>query len=341
MFMQPVFDGHNDILLRLWLAKDLTGDGFINGMGNTHLDAVRARQGGFAGGFFAIFVPATNGNGDAILSTSPLNEESARKVTLEMVAIFHQMTRQNDKLIRCCLDADDVDDAMRNGAIAAILHLEGAEAISADLGFLDDLYDAGLRSIGPLWSRPNIFGVGVPFTFPGSPDQGGGLTEAGRDLVRACNRRRIMVDLSHLNEAGFWDVAAISDTPLVATHSNVHAICPSPRNLTDRQLKAIAESGGIVGLNYAAGFLREDGAKDPDTPLSLLIRHLDHLIGILGEGGVALGSDFDGAIIPSQIGDCAGLPRLVQAMEDAGYGQTLIDRICRRNWLDHLRVQIG
>lgn len=339
--MQSVFDGHNDILLRLWLAKDFGGQGFINGMKGTHIDATRARQGGFAGGFFAIFAPATSSDGDAIMSTAPLSRESARKATLEMVQIFRNLTRRNDTVIRHCLNTGDVEGAMNDGAIAAILHLEGAEAISADLDLLDELYDAGLRSVGPLWSRPNIFGEGVPFTFPGSPDQGGGLTEAGRDLLRACNRRRIMVDLSHLNEAGFWDVASLSDKPLVATHSNTHAICPSPRNLTDRQLAAIAESGGIVGLNYAAGFLREDGKKNPDTPLSLLIRHLDHLIGKLGEKGVALGSDFDGAVIPHEIGDCAGLPRLVEAMENAGYGPELIDRICRRNWLDHLRIQIG
>jgi len=339
--MQLVFDGHNDILLRLWLAGDKSGKGFLNGMEGTHIDAPRAREGGLAGGFFAIFAPATNGAGEAILSTNPIDQEIARTATLEMAQIFRHLTDQNHEVIRRCLDAAGVEDAMEDGAIAAILHLEGAEAIAADLSFLDDLYDHGLRSIGPLWSRPNIFGLGVPFTFPGSPDQGGGLTDIGKDLVRACNQRRIMMDLSHLNEAGFWDVAALSDKPLVATHSNAHAICPSPRNLTDRQLAAIAESGGIVGLNFASGFLREDGQKDQATPLSLLIRHLDHLIGILGDGGVALGSDFDGAIIPAQIGDCTGLPRLVHAMEEAGFGETLIDRICRRNWVDHIRVQIG
>ncbi|XDZ65727.1 dipeptidase [Alphaproteobacteria bacterium LSUCC0684] len=339
--MQPVFDGHNDILLRLWLAGDTSGKGFLDGMDTTHIDAPRARQGGLAGGFFAMFVPATNAAGEAILATSPIDQESAMAATMEMARIFRHLTDRHHGVIRRCLDAEDVDEAMKDGAIAAILHLEGAEAIPADLGLLDDLYDLGLRSIGPLWSRPNIFGVGVPFSFPGSPDQGPGLTATGKDLVRACNRRRIMVDLSHLNEAGFWDVAAISDKPLVATHSNSHAICPSPRNLTDRQLAAIAESGGIVGLNFAAGFLRADGRKDPATPLALLIRHLDHLIGLLGEGGVALGSDFDGAVIPEEIGDCTGLPRLVQAMAEAGFGNELIDRICRRNWLDHLRVQIG
>ena len=102
-------------------------------------------------------------------------------------------------------------------------------------------YRPGLRSLGPVWSRPNIFGHGVPFAWPRSPDTGPGLTPAGRDLIKACNKLRVMIDLSHLNEQGFWDVARLSSAPLVATHTCVHAICPSTRNLTDRQLDAIRE----------------------------------------------------------------------------------------------------
>jgi membrane dipeptidase len=130
---------------------------------------------------------------------------------------------------------------------------------------LDLLYAAGLRSLGIVWSRPNAFGHGVPFKFPSSPDTGPGLTEAGRELVRACNERRILIDLSHLNEKGFWDVAGLSTAPLVATHSNAHSVCPHARNLTDRQLDAIRESGGMVGLNFATAFLRPDGSMNADT----------------------------------------------------------------------------
>src|SRR5207248_7858657 len=139
---------------------------------------------------------------------------------------------------------------MEGGTFAAILHFEGAEAIDADLNALEVFYQAGLRSIGIVWSRPNDFAQGVPFREGTSPDTGPGLTDAGRELVRACNRLGIMLDLSHLNEQGFWDVARLSEAPLVATHSNVHAITPSTRNLTDDQLKAIKDSEGIVGLNF-------------------------------------------------------------------------------------------
>src|SRR5207248_6447205 len=130
-----------------------------------------------------------------------------------------------------------------------------------------------------VWSRPNAFAWGVPFEFPASPDIGPGLTEAGRELVRACNRLGILVDLSHLNEAGFWDVASLTDGPLVATHSNAHVLCPSTRNLTDRQLDAIAESGGIVGVNFGVGFLTDEGSNDPAAPMTEIVRHVAVIAG--------------------------------------------------------------
>ena len=160
---------------------------------------------------------------------------------------------------------------------------------------LDVLYAAGLRSLGPVWSRPNVFGHGVPFRCPSSPDTGPGLTDLGKALIGACNRLRIMIDLSHLNESGFWDVAAISDAPLVATHSNAHAISPHSRNLTDKQLAAIRETGGMVGVNFAVSFLRPDGRHDKDTPADLIVQHVEYLLEHVGEDGVGLGSDFDGA----------------------------------------------
>jgi membrane dipeptidase len=142
-----------------------------------------------------------------------------------------------------------------------------------------------------------------------------------------------MIDLSHLNAAGFRDVAALSTKPLVATHSNVHAISPSTRNLTDWQLAAIRDSGGMVGLNYAVVFLRPDGAANADTGLDVMLRHLDAMLEAVGEDGVALGSDFDGARIPAEIGDVTGVPKLFEAMLAKGYGEALVRKIALDNWL--------
>jgi membrane dipeptidase len=151
--------------------------------------------------------------------------------------------------------------------------------------------------------------------------------------VQECDRLGILIDLSHLTEAGFWDVAKTTTRPLIATHSNAHVISPSARNLTDRQLAAVAESGGVVGLNFHVGFLRADCGDDPNTPIAQMIRHLDHMVKELGEDGVALGSDFDGCLLPHDIGDVTGLQRLIAAMKQAEYGDRLIAKICRENWL--------
>ncbi len=347
--MQSVFDGHNDTLLRLWQAGDHQGRRFLDGDGDSHIDLPRARAGGLAGGFFAIYVP----NDDVLLPDrddgavadeapiGPVDGTRARRIVLEMAAILLRMCKARPDGVRLCRSASDIVRAEADAAIAAIMHIEGAEAIGPDLGELEVLYAAGLRSIGPVWSRPNIFGTGVSFRFPGDAEEGPGLTDAGKSLIHACNSMGILVDLSHMNAAGFRDIASLSDKPLVATHSNAHSLSNSSRNLMDWQLDAIADSKGVVGLNFAVPFLRDDGRQTADTALTVMVRHLDHLIERLGETGVALGSDFDGALVPAEIGDVAGLPALVGAMRQAGYGDELVDRICRRNWHDVLERTIG
>ncbi|NNL30574.1 MAG: peptidase, partial [Gemmatimonadetes bacterium] len=197
----------------------------------------------------------------------------------------------------------------------------------------DLYYAAGLRSLGPVWSRPNAFGHGVPFDFPRHPDTGPGLTAAGKRLVRRCNELGVMIDCSHLNAEGFWDVARISNAPIVATHSNAHALSPSPRNLTDAQLDVVALSGGVVGLNYAVGFLREDGDSDPATTLAEIARHARYMADHMGVDHVALGSDFDGATIPADLGDAAGLPRLLDALRDVGFDEEEVAKIAYENWV--------
>ncbi len=226
----------------------------------------------------------------------------------------------------------EIRAATEGGRVAAVMHIEGCEAIDPDFAMLDVLHAAGLRSLGIVWSRSNLFAHGVPFRFPGDPDTGDGLTAAGRALVQACNARKILIDLSHLNEKGFWDVAALTDAPLVATHSNVHGLCATTRNLTDKQFAAIAESRGLVGLNFATCFLRPDGAMRADTDIDPMRRHLDYLLDKLGEDGVGCGSDFDGAIIPGEIGSVAGMPALINHLRKAGYSDALLRKITHENW---------
>jgi membrane dipeptidase len=234
--------------------------------------------------------------------------------------------------LRVARTVTDLDAARDEGPPAAVLHLEGAEAIDPDLEALDFWYSAGLRSLGPVWSRPNAFGHGVPFMAPASPDTGPGLTDAGRALVRRCAELGILVDVSHLNETGFWDVARLEQAPIVASHSAAHGLCASSRNLTDAQLDAIGASGGLVGIVFACAFLRPDFADDGDTPIALIAEHARYVADRIGVGHVALGSDFDGATIPEGLGDVAGLPRLLAALSDVGFSEGDRAAIARENW---------
>lgn len=344
----PIFDGHNDVLLRLYR---MAGDGpearFVTGDGG-HIDAPRAEAGGFAGGFFAVFVPSPS-DIDAFAEMAkpaydiplpmPVPFEEALPVALSQAAILFRL--QEEGAVHICRSVRDIETCLHAGQMAAVLHMEGAEAISHDLRTLDVFYQAGLRSLGPVWSRSNAFGEGVPFRFPGDPDVGDGLTALGRALVARCETLSILIDLSHLNAAGFWDVARLSKRPLVATHSNAHAITPHARNLTDRQLHAIRDSDGLVGLNFATAFLSEDGAMRANCGLDALLRHIDHLIQVLGEDRVGFGSDFDGAVVPETIDDVAGLPALRARLAQHGIGPALMEKLCHRNWMRVLRLVWG
>lgn len=349
----PVFDGHNDLLLRLHLAPHRRERIWLTGEGRGHLDLPRMRSGGFVGGLFAIYVPSPRdtslGNFETLMDHPPYDlplpaavpQSEAQAAVLSMAAHMIWMQESSRGAFRICRTMAEIEAARASSVIAGVMHLEGAEAIDPDLLSLHAFHAMGLRSLGPVWSRPTIFGHGVPFRYPSSPDTGPGLTEAGKRLVKECNALGIVIDLSHLNEAGFDDVASLSDAPLVASHSNAHAVTPSSRNLTDRQLAAIRETKGIVGLNFATVFLREDGKRAPEIGWEPVLRHLDHLISVLGEDHVGFGSDFDGATVPEGIGDVTGLPALQQALRRHGYDDALLEKLCWRNWLAVLRRSWG
>jgi membrane dipeptidase len=344
-----IFDGHNDVLLKLHNAGGLTASqSFLTGREDA-IDVPSATAGGFAGGMFAVFVPSPTDLASKFDEMTqdcydlplpgPIRWEDAFPVVMSQAAILFDLEARGALTI--CRTVADIRVAIAQGKMAAVFHIEGAEAIDQDFHTLDVLYHAGLRSIGPVWSRPTIFGHGVPFRYPSTGDIGPGLTEHGLRLVKRCDALNIMLDLSHLNEAGFWDVARHSTKPLVATHSNAHAISPHSRNLTDKQLAAIRESDGMVGLNFAVAFLREDGKMLADVPLEQMLRHLDHLIEHVGEDRVGFGSDYDGAIVPEALTSCAKLPDLRRAMENHGYGDTLITKLCHGNWLRVLEKTWG
>jgi membrane dipeptidase len=344
----PVFDGHNDLVLTLygWGSRHEQRSFFERGE-RGHLDLPRMREGGFSGGIFAVFVPADpagerpnlrgtakdGADKDPRGLAAPVSQGYALGAAVTLASTLLRLEEESGGDFTIVRDVADIRRCMAEGKIAAVLHFEGAEPIDPGLNALDLFYQAGLRSLGLVWSRPNAFAEGVPFDFPASPDTGPGLTRAGKELVKACNRKGILIDLSHLNERGFWDVAELSTAPLVASHSNAHAVTPVTRNLLDTQLDAIRASGGIVGLNYAVQFARPDGKHEPDTPLSDLVRHVSHLVERMGVDHVGLGSDFDGCTVPESLGDAAGLPKLIAALRESGLSDPDIKKIAHENWL--------
>ena len=289
--MTPAFfDGHNDSLTRVDHAR------FATGREGGHLDLPRMAAADMRGGIFAVFIrnpetadyqPAKSnrpgGAGPApeldhgfasAASTVAAGRLAAMEAAgqmrigrtiadLDAAAAGGPTIAGSDAMAGGGATAADSDATATAGPPVAVLHLEGAEAIDADLEALDFWYAAGLRSLGPVWSRPNWFGTGVRFRYPSTPDIGPGLTEAGKALARRCAELGIVFDLAHMNEAGFWDTLKLEAAPLVVSHAGAHAICPNSRCLTDAQIDAVGETGGLVGIVYAPAFLRPDGKNEP------------------------------------------------------------------------------
>lgn len=349
-----VFDGHNDTLLDLLEVENgKPRRTFFERSEYGHIDLPRAREGGLGGGFFAIFVPnryrkgaprprrTRTEDGFVMPTPSPVEQQYALEFTVKLAAELFRIERESDGGVKVVRSAREIEQALKKGVLAAILHCEGAEFIDPQFDSLEVLAQAGLKSLGLVWSRQNIFAEGVPFSFPSTPDTGGGLTDLGKALVRLCNQRKIMVDLSHLNEKGFWDVEKVTDAPLVATHSCAWTLAHSARNLTDKQLEAVGKSNGVVGVNYHKGFLRADGNWAKKTSVATIAAHARYIADKIGEDHVALGSDFDGASMPEDLRDAAGLPNLIAALQEAGFTGESLTKVSHGNWVRVLKQTWG
>ena len=318
--MIAVLDGHNDSLRR---ALEADG-GFLAG---GELSLPGAAAGGFRAGLFACFAfPIDFDFGDTPtdrppdpVMPDPFEREPAREQTSRMLAIAAELEAAAPDRFRIARSHADLVSALDGGPLTAVLHLEGAEAVDPSLSDLEAWVTRGVRSIGPVWSRRNAFAEGVPFAYGVSPEAGSGLTDAGRALVRRCASLRVLIDLAHMNGPGFWDVARLELAPLVVSHTAAWAIAPTARNLTDEQLREVGRSGGVVGLTFHIGDLRRDGLYDPDFGLDVLVDHLAHIASVAGMQSVALGSDFDGAVMPACMRDASALPTLLDALSARGF----------------------
>lgn len=287
----PIIDGHVDVVSALLRSGPEAPDAFFAGKVDGHVDLPRLRRGKVAAAFCACFVPDDD-----------VRAGRAFAETVRLVGLLRRLVAMGRGQVALVLDAANLRRCLQQNTFGAVLHFEGAEPIDPDLAALRVFYALGLRSLGLTWSRPNAFAQGV-----GPQDTGQGLTAPGRRLVTACNHLGIAIDVSHLNDAGFWDVLATSTRPVVASHSNCRAISPHPRNLADEQIRALAAAGGLVGITFAVRFLRPDMAGETDVSLDTIVDHVCHAAEVGGIEHVALGSDFDGTLVPDGIADAAGV----------------------------------
>ena len=342
-----VLDGHSDTFKKLFLIESADERSFLEENNQVHIDLIKAKRGGLVGGFSAIMVPQPadsperdpyygltfTDTGYDVLYRSPIDCDYAIDFTDSVLELINNQVELSNGEVKVLRSYGDFVDCVNNGVFSVILHLEGAAAIKKDLSNLKGYYDKGIRSIGLAWSRPNAFAYGVPYKYPHSPDTGPGLTEAGKDLVKACDELGIVVDLAHLNEKGFWDVAGLSSKPLVVSHAGVHQLCPSTRNLTDDQIDAVGRSGGVVGILFESTNLQPNGMPDASMPISRIVEHISYVAKRIGVDHVAFGSDFDGADLPDELPDASFFPVLLRELGAAGYTDDEIEKIAYKNWI--------
>lgn len=318
----PVFDGHEDFITQMKPTSGAFGGGpardFLVESERGHVDIPRACRGGLGGCFTSIF-----------LTTERAEMNAVAYAMDEMNDVF-RIGDRSDGAFRVCRTVAEIRSAFEVGAFASVFMFEGADPISWSLKELRVFYEAGLRCLAPTWSRSTIFAHGVAFsgTLPET-----GLTPVGRELVHQCNQLGIVLDVSHINPAGFWDMLEESADPVVATHSSVKAISPHVRNLDDEQIKALARKGGTIGINFANMFLRPDLGQDGDVPIDAITAHFEHIVNLVGDEHVSFGTDFDGARIPEIVKDASGLPVVLRALKGLGYSDGRLERICNGNFL--------
>jgi membrane dipeptidase len=331
-----VIDGHCDTLL-MWQARE-SGRAPRAPLPDTargHIDLERLKQGGVTAQNFACY-----------LWPRYLPSQATRQ-TLRLIDLFYRT--QDEHVGELCLAtrARDIEQAKAKGQVAGILSMEGAEGLEGDLGVLRMMYRLGVRWISLTWNHRNRAADGLA-----ELRTGGGLTEFGVRLVQEMNRLGMIVDIAHLAPAGVRDVLAASETPVVASHANAHALCPVPRNLDDEQLEGLAQTGGVVGVTYVPDFIRCDHKATPGkdaapgnapATLDMLLDHVDHIVQVIGVDHVGLGSDFDGFSDPPPTGleDASCVPNITAALLERGYSAEDVRKILGGNWLRVIRQVMG
>lgn len=293
----------------------------------TMVDFARMKQGGQLAQFFAMFLPPPNAHKWMGLEKPIEDDDYINKLS----AALRRNIDENSDLIAFAGNADDLLKNEAEGKMSAFLTIEDGRSVQGDMAKLEHYYDMGVRLISLTWNFKNCFGT------PNSKDpaqMAEGLTEFGKDAVVRMNEMGMLVDVSHLSDGGFWDVAKLSERPFVASHSNCRTLSPHPRNLTDEMIRVLADKGGVSGLNFCGNFLNKD-IDCEDSTVELIAQHILHFINVGGTDCVTLGSDLDGIGGNLEVGSSDKIPMIFDLLSRKGVSDDVIEKIA---WKNALRV---
>lgn len=305
----PIFTKPQD---SMWADRSEIGIGSRSNVG--HIDIPRLQDGGVNCQVFAISSERSR------IPSHPL------RTALEMINRFYVECKANQDSIAPVTSQSEILKAKNDSKIAAILSIEGADVIEGRLEMFSVFHRLGVRIVGLVHSLRNQLADGVT-----DKRTGGGLSELGIAAVEVLEKLNLIIDVSHMNEEGFWDLVNLTKNPFIASHSNCRAICEHPRNLTDDQIIALADKGGVIGMNFAPSFVHPSYAS-----VHGVVNHIDHIVELVGPSYVGLGSDFDGiSYTPVGLESVSKLPNITEELVKREYLETDIRSILGGN---HMRV---
>ncbi|MDD2959512.1 MAG: dipeptidase [Lachnospiraceae bacterium] len=312
----PFIDFHCDTLMQAWFRhrKDLYQ------LPGTMLDVKRLRQGGARAQFFAIFLQSLKMK----KYLGPLIPRDSRYIEKLMNSFYKTLQRHED-VIAFAGNQDDLKKNEKAGKISAFLTIEDGREVQGNMERLSWYREKGVRLLGLTWNYPNCFG------YPNSRDvtvMKKGLTDFGKEAIGELNRLGILIDVSHLSDGGFQDVAKLSRKPFIASHSNARALCPHTRNLTDSMIRTLGEKGGVIGINHCPKFLYQNSNENRIEDLTA---HILHIRNVGGHEVAALGSDFDGIHGKLAVAGPQEYEKLAQALRRAGLSEDEVDEIYYKN----------
>lgn len=315
--MIPYLDMHCDTLMAAWRRGAKT----LYELDGTHADIVRLKRGGCKAQFFAIFLPSLDwANRDG---TYPGDDA----YIAALHEIFQATVREHADTVAQAVNPRELEENAAAGKLSAVLTMEDGRAVQGSMARLDAFYNMGVRALSLTWNHENCFG------FPNAPQREAmarGLKPFGKEAVAHMNELGMLVDVSHLSDGGFWDVVEVSRKPFVATHSNCRALNPHPRSMTDEMIRALADRGGCMGVNFCPAFLTQD-TEQKESRIAMLTAQLRHMVQKGGIECAAIGTDFDGIDGALEIDSAEKMPLLFTALEQCGFTGSEIEKIACKN----------